>query len=334
MESDICRDRRRAIVRAGAALGLIVAAALAGCGSDDTGSGGGEGTSATIGVIEQAEVPVFDEMVAGYRDGFAKAAGIPVSNVEISVKNAQGDPSLIQTIARDLARGSYDQYAAIGTPAVIALAEQDDTTPIVAVAMTDPVGAGVADRLTRPGRNVTGSSDAVAPAAIVSYLAAMKPRPARVGTILDPSNAASSFFLKGIKPLLEARGMTLVEAPISGPSEISSAARSLAGRVDAIALTGDALATGVGLPAITATAIARKVPLLVAAGIDPNTDGVLAVLSPDNHQLGVLAGRIGGRIFRGRAKPETTPFARIPPRVAVNRETERRLGITVPTSLD
>lgn len=327
-------DRRRRIAAAAALLAMVAGLTVAACGSDDGSADGDAGTSsARIGVILQAEVPVFNEMVAGFRDGFAAAAEMPVDNVELDVENAQGDATLIQTIARQLVRDDYDELAAIGSPAVVSLADLEDTTPIIAVAMTDPVGSGVAESLDQPGGNVTGSSDAVAPEAVADYLAALEPRPERVGTILDPANDASAFFLEGIEPLLEEQGIELVDAAISGPGDVSAAARSLRGRVDVIALTGDAVVTGVGLPAITSEAIAGEIPLVIAAGIDPDTRGVLATLSPDNHELGMLAGELGGRIFRDEADPETTAFARIPPQVAVNERTEKLIGVTAPTSI-
>jgi putative tryptophan/tyrosine transport system substrate-binding protein len=322
-----------------AALALVLAlVAATGCGSSSGGSGGSGSTSTTaksvsIGVIEQAEVPVFDEMVAGYREGFAAAAGLPLASVKVDIKNAQGDASLIETIARQLARGSYDQFVAIGSPAVIALGKQEKRRPIVTIAMTDPVGAKVAQSLERPGGNVTGTSDQVPPESVVRYLAQLTPRPKRIGTVLDPSNPASAFFLKGIRPLLAQQGMQLVEAPISGAADIAAAARSLGGRVDAIALPGDAVATGAGLPAITAQALAHKLPLVIAAGIDAKTLGILATLSPDDRELGRIAGTEAGRIFRGKGQPASTPFARIQPQVAVNPKTEKAIGRTAPTTL-
>ncbi len=317
-------------VLAAAALGLSACGSGSDAGSDTGSSTGGGASSARIGVVEIAEVPIFDTYVEGFKEGFLKTSGVPADGLELDVKNAQGDNSLIQNFARDLPRDDYAMFVAIGTPVAIALSQQEHERPIVSIAMTDPVGAGVAESLERPGGNVTGTTSFVPPESAVRFLQEMEPSPKRIGTVYDPSNEASKSFTEQLKPLLEQAGMELVEASISGPGDVSTATRSALGRSDALLLGADAIATGAGLPGIVQLAEAQRKPLIVAAGIDPSTKGTLAVLAPDNLTLGRRAGENAGRIFRGEATAATTPFAGLEPDVVVHQDVAERLGITVP----
>nr|MDT0667757.1 ABC transporter substrate binding protein [Micromonospora sp. DSM 115978] len=130
--------------------------------------------------------------------------------------NANGDPTLIQSIARDLSRSDADLIAVIGTPAVIAMAQADSTHPIIAVAMGDPVGGQVADSLDAPGRNVTGTIDYIDPAQLLDQLADVSPAPARIGTIFDPSNENREVWISALREDVVSRdGVSLVEATVA-----------------------------------------------------------------------------------------------------------------------
>jgi putative ABC transport system substrate-binding protein len=317
----------------GALVALCACLALAGCGSNTSSSGSNAGgstqqgkpKSARIGVIEVAQVPIFSTYLAGFRAGFERVSGL---TPQLDVKNAQGEVSLIENLALELPRGNYNMFVVIGTPAAIALAKNEKRRPIISIAMTDPVGAGVAQSLNRPGANVTGTTAAIPIASVVKFLNGMRPKPKTVGTIFDPSNEASASFSKEVSAALPTIGMKLVEASISGPGDVATAARSLVGRVDMILLGPDAIASGAGLPGIAAPARQNKLPLVIASGVAPNTPGATAVLAPPNEQLGELAGEQSGRIFLGKAQAASTPFITLKPQITVNNAAAAAVGVS------
>lgn len=315
--------------RIGIAL-LALALLVGGCGDDEGGGSGGDG--AKVAIVKIAEAKILDEIEDGFREGFVRSSGLARDKIEFVVKGAQGDHSLVQNLARELPRDGYDLYAAIGTPLVQALHQSDSRTPIIAPSMTDPVGAGVAKAFERPQTNVTGTSDAIDPKLVAAFLDQVKPRPTRIGTVFDPASQNSDSFVKALEAALRPHGMSLRKAAISGPGDIASSARSLVGKVDAIAMPADAITAGAGLPAIAQTAKGAKLPLFLAAGADPRTPGLTAVLSPDNRKLGELAGELAAKVFRG-ADPAEQPFRRLPPKLAVNAESVRSLGLTLPKAV-
>jgi putative ABC transport system substrate-binding protein len=276
-----------------------------------------------------AEAEILDDIVAAFEQRLSDELA-PVT-VSFERRNAQGDQSLIASIARDFAGSDADAFAVIGTPAVLALAQQITDRPIFAIGMGDPVGAGVADSLEAPGGNVTGSIDYVEPAIVLGELLKASPVPRRLGTVYDPSNQAMQVWAADLTAAVEAEGvgdLELVEATISGPGDIATAARSLDGRVDAILIGPDATVVG-GLEAVGAAAASSGVPLYVAGG-DTSTPGILASIGPDYLRVGELAAEAAATVLEG-TPPGEVPFGE-PTGVLlqINRATMDALGVTFP----
>ncbi|WP_272477210.1 ABC transporter substrate binding protein [Baekduia alba] len=274
-------------------------------------------------------MPIFDTYVKAFKVGFAREAGLAPDQLHMDVKSAQGDVNLLQNLARNAARdSSYNAFEVIGTSGVIGLAKLEKTRPIIGIGMTDPVGAGVAKTLERPGANVTGTTSSIPTPFVVKFLEGMNPKPKTIGTIGDPSYESFAAFADRFRAALPPTGMKLVEAGAAGPGDVATAARSLVDRVDVIVLGTDILTTGTGLPAIAAQAKAHNVPLIIAAPVDPHTQGATAVLAPSNEQLGEIGGKQAARIFLGKAKAATTPFYAIPPHATVDQAAAKTLGVS------
>jgi putative ABC transport system substrate-binding protein len=283
-----------------------------------------------VGVLQIAEAAVLDDIVAAFQGRLTEE--LAPATVDFDLQNAQGDQSLIASLARDFASSDAEAFAVIGTPAVIAMAQQIIDRPIVAIAMGDPVGAGVADSLEAPGGNVTGSIDYVDPAIILEQLLTASPEPQRLGTVYDPSNQSMDLWVADLTAAIEAEGdLELVEATVSGPGDVATAARSLDGRVDAILLGPDPIVAG-GLEAVGAAAASARVPLWVAGG-DASIDGVLASIGPDYPLVGELAAEAAATVLEG-TPPGEVPFGE-PTGVVlqINRATMDELGVTFPAEV-
>ena len=316
----------------------VLAVAVASCGDsgDDSSSAGPGRTGAAsedsfdVGVLQVAEAAVLDDIVAAFQDRLTKE--LAPATVDFALQNAQGDQSLIASLARDFASSDADAFAVIGTPAVIAMAQQITDRPIVAIAMGDPVGAGVADSLEAPGGNVTGSVDYVDPAVILEELLKASPAPRRLGTVYDPSNQNMQVWIADLTAAVEAEGdLDLVEATVSGPGDVVTAARSLDGRVDAILIGPDATVIG-GVEAVGAAAASAGVPLYTAGG-DASIDGVLASIGPDYPVVGELAAEAASTVLEG-TPPGEVPFGE-PTGVLlqINQATMDALGVTFPADV-
>lgn len=327
------RARVRALQVAGAS--VVVAITFSACSSSKVVSGPSSGASTTksqkltIGVMEIAQVSLFDTIVGRFEKEIRTE--LPGRDITFTVQNAQGNPSLIETIARSFASSSDNMFAVIGSDAVVALDKLVTKRPIIALAMSDPVGAKVATSLAHPGGNVTGSTDFVDPSVILPELLKISPQPKRLGTIYNPAEQNMQLWIKDMKVATDAAGIQLVEAPVSGPGGIPSAARSLVGRCDAIIVGPDGVVFA-GLPAIGQIALSNKLPFYTIGG-DVTTAGMLASLGPDYGVVGQLGGQVAVKVINGAA-PGDVAFAE-PKGVQVqaNAQTEKAIGVTVPASL-
>jgi putative ABC transport system substrate-binding protein len=311
----------------------VLAVAVAACGAsggDPSPAGSGTPDSFEVGVLQVAEAPVLDDTVAAFQRRLAEE--LAPATVDFDLRNAQGDQSLIASIARVFAGSDADAFAVIGTPAVIAMAQQISDRPIIAIAMGDPVGAGVADSLEAPGGNVTGSIDYVDPAIVLGELLKASPAPRRLGTVYDPSNQSMQAWVADLTAAVEAAGdLELVEATISGPGDVATAARSLDGRVDAVLLGPDPTVAG-GLEAVGAAAASGAVPLYVAGG-DASVDGVLASIGPDYPLVGELAAEVAATVLEGRP-PGQVPFGQPTGlMLQINQATMDTLGVSFPAEV-
>lgn len=303
--------------------------------SSCSGAGGSDGLDGDgplrVTVLQIASADVLDETVEAFEAQLTEE--LAPREVEFDLKNAQGDQSLVNSLASAAADSDAHAFAVIGTPLVIALAGQERRRPIIALAMGDPVGAQVAESLEEPGGNVTGSVDFIDPAIPLEQIMTIEPTPERIGTIYDPSNPNMQTWIDAFDAAVaEYPGLEVVESTISGTADVEAAARSLAGRVD-IEVIGPDSSAYAALDIIGATALANDVPTYVIAG-DPTVTGILASIGSDYSASGRRAATAAAAIFEDGADPGSIPFSE-PEGVefTVNESTMTALGVTVPADL-
>lgn len=325
-----------ALIMRRCALGAVLAGAAAvtlaaGCGSSGGSSRGGSASGpVTVPVFEVAQADVVTQLESAFKKEMT--AKLAPRKVIFKVSNANGDSSLIQSIARDLSRSHPTLIAVIGTPAVIAMAQQDKRDPIIALAMGDPVGSKVATSLDHPGGNVTGTIDFIDPAKLVDQLEEVRPAPAKIGTIYDASNENSQVWVKQLRASVAKRpGVRLVEATVAGTGDVQNAARSLLGRADTILIGPDATAAA-AISTIGAVALPRGIPVYLTSG-DASVRGVLATLGPNYAALGAAAADLGVKVVDGTS-PAVIPFGQ-PGALTwdVNSVTLSKLKVTLPSDV-
>ncbi|GAA4181688.1 ABC transporter substrate-binding protein [Gryllotalpicola koreensis] len=327
--------RNRSVRRLGTALiAAAIALGLTACNASTAPAASTSTSTSTktlkIGVFQIAEASVLDEIATSFESELT--AKLAPTKVTFDTQNAQGDQSLIASIASTMASSDDDAFAVIGTPAVIAMAQKVSDKPIFALAMGDPVGSGVADSLDKPGRNVTGSVDYVDPALLLKPLMEISPDVTRLGTVYDPSNENLTVWVKALKKAAKAYpGLKIVEATITGSGDVSTAARSLVGRVDAELIGPDATVLAAA-DAVGAAAASNGIPVYLSGG-DATVSGVFASIGPDYSVSGKLGADVAAKVLDG-ADAAKTPFAK-PTGVLinVNKATMGKLGITLPSDL-
>ena len=113
-------------------------------------------------------------------------------NVSCQMRWAAGDPDRIRKAANELVALAPDLIVANGSSGMDAMQRATRTVPVVFVVVPDPVGAGYADTLARPGGNATGFAqfEFGIGGKWLELLKELAPGLKRAGVIRDPGIAA------------------------------------------------------------------------------------------------------------------------------------------------
>ncbi|MCP4295059.1 MAG: ABC transporter substrate-binding protein [Proteobacteria bacterium] len=233
------------------------------------------------------------------QDGFEKAlkdAGIMAT---YDYQNAQGDMSNAQVIAQKFKNDDLDLVHAIATPTAQAAVKVIKNTPVVYSSVTDPVGAGLVSTMGPSGTNVTGISDAWPIEMQIDMYRKFVPDAKTWGTIYNAGDANSVKSIGWTKEAMKKFGFELIEVTVSNSSEVYAAARSLAGRVDAIYITSDNIVVS-AFESVVKVANNRDIPLF-AGDTASVARGAVAAYGLSYFKVGYSAGKKAALVLKGQA---------------------------------
>lgn len=220
---------------AAAAVLLSLAACSGGAGGDTGSAAPSQSASGDksykIAIVQQLDHASLDEIrKAAEAELDAKAAELGIT-IEYKEFNGQNDQSLLNQIGAQIASEKYDAVIPIATLAAQCMvnATEDQNTPIVYAAISDPETAG----LTGLDR-VTGTSDALNTSFILDMMLAQNPNVKTVGLLYSPSEPNSTTPIAQAKEYLDKKGIAYVEKTGTTADEIIAAAASLSGEADAV----------------------------------------------------------------------------------------------------
>jgi putative ABC transport system substrate-binding protein len=151
-------------------------------------------------------------------------------NIRIEYRWAAGDANLLRTQAAELASLSLDVVLAQGTPATAALLQSAPATPIVFVAVTDPVGSGLVANLAHPGSNITGFANYETTMAgkWLATLREVAPAVNRVVVLVNPDNAGNAWQVRAMEAAASKLRVQLTTAFVRVAPEIERAIETFA----------------------------------------------------------------------------------------------------------
>jgi ABC-type uncharacterized transport system substrate-binding protein len=152
-------------------------------------------------------------------------------NLRIEYRYAQGDSTHMQTLAKELVELKPDCILGQSTPVTDALMRATRTTPIVFVAVSDPIGSGFVASMARPGGNITGFTVLHASIAgkYLEMLKEMVPQVARVAIMYNPNSVpdAGKFFTHTFIESATKLKVHPIIAEVHYPSHIENAINNL-----------------------------------------------------------------------------------------------------------
>jgi putative ABC transport system substrate-binding protein len=318
-----------------ALLALLVAAGVlvAGCGGDegDTSASPAAKASYTVGVTQIVSHPALDACVEGFKEGLAEKGFVEGENITFDVQNAQGDMATASSIAQKFAGDKLDLVLGIATPTTQAMVKADKTTPIVFTAVTDPVGAGLVKNAEAPEANVTGVSDMLPVEPHLELIKRIVPGVKTIGILYNAGETNSVFLVDAEKKAAAAMGIKVIEATASNSSEVQAAAKSLAGRVDAVSVLTDNTIVS-ALETVIKICRENDVPL-ICGDTDSVKRGAVAAYAFDYKDLGKQAGYMAAEVLNGKAVKDLPVQYAENLTLSINPAAAEAMSVTLPDDL-
>lgn len=247
---------------------------------------------------------------------------------------ADGDPDRLSGLAAELVRLDPQIIVCYGSEATLAAKKATTSIPVVMAISADPIGAGLAASLARPGGNVTGLSMQQPDMAgkLVELLKRMVPQAKRIAVLLNPHdpthpNRANEIIRGARSTDIEAFSVAaaVVEQIAGAFAEMTS--RNAA----ALIVLGTPLFTQARAEIVELAARQRLPALYDTSSFIPI--GGLISYGADPNGLFRRAAYYVDRILKG-AKPADLPIEQ-PTKflLLINLKTAKTLGLTIPAQI-
>lgn len=282
----------------------------------------------SVGITQIVEHPALDASRQGALDELAERGYVEGENLSIDFQNAQGDTTIAAQIARKFAGDRLDLVLAISTPSAQAAASAMPETPIVFTAVTDPLMARLVSDMDVPGGNITGVVDAPPLQAQLQLIRDMFPEAGRLGVLYNPGEANSVSQIEQLNAMAPELDFALVEVTASRTSEVMGAARSLAGRVDAIYVPVDNTIVS-ALESVLRVGYDADIP--VFTGDTSSIErGALASLGFSYYDMGRQTGELIARILDGEQAGDLAVGTVETLELFLNRRAAEQIGYEIP----
>ncbi|TRZ68008.1 MAG: hypothetical protein D4S02_04340 [Rhodocyclaceae bacterium] len=287
-----------------------------------------------IGLLWINSVGESSAYLQAFREGLRAQGYSEGNNLEIVDRFLVASYPQMADAAAKLVAEKVDVIVCFGNTAINAASRATTTIPIVFVSGTDPVKAGFALSLARPGKNITGVTviNEEIGAKRLELLKQAVPGLKLVAIPLNPESVSEVNDFKELEASTRSLGIKLRSVPVRHPGELEAAMKG-------------AVKSGVAgfapMPSTIFFANARKlINAIEKTGLPAIYDersyvraGGLMSYGSDNAEKFRHVAVIVGKILKG-ANPGDLPIEQpMTLRMAINLKTAKALGIKIPQSL-
>jgi putative tryptophan/tyrosine transport system substrate-binding protein len=285
-----------------------------------------------LGLANDAEAHA---RVKAFEEELEKEGWRPGRDVVIEYRYAAGDAERIQAFAKELVTLNPAVIVGHSTPVVAQIAKATRDIPIVFVVVADPVGAGFAASIARPGGNVTGFTnlDPSITGKLVMMLRELVPKIGSAGLMFNPRTVTSGgsyqVYVEAFESAAASLGIEATVLHVHDPNEIERAITALSQKSGpALVVMPDNFNT-INRDLIISFANKSRVPAIYPYRYFVEAGGLMSY-GVDVKDLFRRAPQYVSRILRG-ADPGTLPIqAPTKFELAINLKTAGALGIPVP----
>ena len=292
-------------------------------------------TTKTLAIITMVDTPQLLEVKDGLLKGLAERGYVDGKNLKVDFKSAQANFGTAQQIARQFVGAAPDCIVSITTPASQAVVAATKDIPVIFSTVTDPVGAKLVASSKHPGGNASGVSDLVPTAQQIELVKELVPNLKTLGILYDSAQDSARSTADSIKALAPKMGFKIVEAPAMGINNVTGAAQSLVGKVDAIFVPNDTTVYAT-FEAVVKVAQDAQVPLFSAERRSVQR-GAIGTVGYDFFNIGKRTAEMVDDVYKG-AKPgdmDVVYMQDVPNGLSLylNKASAEKMGVTIPKSL-
>jgi len=256
-------------------------------------------------------------------------------NLHIDQRWAATDIKRQHAYARELIGLAPDLIVAEGTPGLTATQLVTHTTPVIFVNVTDPVGQGFVESLTRPGGNVTGFTlfEFSMGTRWLEILRELIPSVKKVGFMFNPAMAPySGLYLRSIQQGAITLGIELSSMPVDDESGVKRSLFTLGQQPSSGLIVLQDAFTVHHRKLIIDQVAQHRIPAVYTVRLYAESGGLVSYGADFANQFRQAA-FYADRILKG-SKPEELPVQQ-PTKfeLVINLKTAKALDLTVPLIL-
>jgi putative ABC transport system substrate-binding protein len=287
----------------------------------------------TIGYLGPNTRSLDSQRLVAFLERLRALGWIEGRTIDIDYRWAEGRNERLAEFAAGFVRRNVSVIVTSATPPTVAAKQATSAIPIVFASVGDPVGAGVVESLARPGGNATGLSLQATDATGKRFdlLRDAVPGLRRLAIMANSGNASAALEMREAEATALALGLEAITSEILRGEDIASAFEVLKGRVEAVYVCNDPLAT-TNRVRINTLALGMRLPTMFIAREYVEAGGLMSY-GANFLDLYRRTAEFVDKILRG-TKPADIPVEQ-PTKfdLIVNLTTAKALGLTMPSSL-
>ncbi len=253
--------------------------------------------------------------------------GYDEAKMKFDIKNAQGNSEKLSQTASSLSGGDYDIVVAIGDKCACALANASCTVPTVFVAVSDPVGLGLASSVESPDKNMTGTVSNTSEDTLLSYIRVLTPKVSSVAVICM-NNEKSIAEKDSVVNYLSNDLFGVEPVVLDSTDSIDSVVADVLTRNGAIFLTNDEELKNVSANVVNLASQSSK--FVFSSNIFCIENGVLATTASPVKDLSYTAAEDADKILKGAKVSDIPIKTDIAFAIYVSKSTAESFNIDVP----
>jgi len=197
-----------------------------------------------IGFLGNSTEALETNLIGPFREGLREFGYVEGQNLKIEYRWAEGKYARLPKLISELLALKVEVIVTAGTPATLAVKKATTSTPLVMIAVGDPVGTKIVPSLSKPGGNITGltSISTEMDAKRLEVLKEMNPNLSHVAVLWNSVSPLQVIAEKRVQGAAKALRMKVLSLGVRNREEIESAfATIVRERPDSLLVLADRL---------------------------------------------------------------------------------------------